>query len=944
MENFNLDFILKSGLKLLSSDTQKYEIKDSDLNLSSSSSLPVASNGSKASNNLVGKKNSTDPTESIREQRKLLNSKLGIDVGGAANLDTRDIFTDEDLLMASSTTTTTLSTDIQTKMLIKRKLSQENQFDLKAENIDIKQSVEEIILSNDSSGFKKIKSEFIESSSSTPVEQETKIKPLEHFTKWLVEKLFNSDWESRHGASTSLREVLKKISFAPSLLSYNSNGNGSSSSSISSKLNVFFEYCLVKLLSVIALDRFADYIGDEAVAPVRETCAQIIGIISSHLNQPCVNMNRLAKLCQVLNSFIQIENENCWEIRHSGIMSLKYTIAASAAMKRENINNLKLIFDLTFENILKCLKDNDDDVRHVASTALEPVSSFLNDLLDVNKIELLIRILIDVLVNKLDDLATSCSNIMSLLSDLLTIKSNSLMFLRLLNGQSIIPHLIVFFQHSSIQVKKTALETINKIIIAINDNYQDSFNQNITFNFEAIETKENLVLLFRLLFQQAILLPSEHAFQIMEDLIEQLWSTLCNKLSIACIINVCFPYITTWVLLMMHSPNQPIDSCYLVHQTNSFNSNNTHQFNEQSKEYIGSNQIKFEEKSVKDLVIIKCRLLAARMLAKLFNRIALSDIDIKDTNSNEKPINVIVNFLCSQINFKSGIQRFCFGLLMIEWGKLMFKVNKDQLLNDDLNAIIINDNNSDDEKLMKMSDQIIQKVSNSLEESTIYFDEIAMLFTRLQKDTRNLINILLKFDSATLSNYLNQSVFTFEDVTSICNIAQACLNDTNLIQIKLNLSKNLKIEIQTLISNLIDLNQQTSQEQEVLQVRSSSSLASASIAIQCQSQRMNPLIRPLMDSIRFETNQDLQQIASRQLAILLAHARIRSPNPIPKIFKNILTYLSNDPVRTPVLQLMSSYRDFSQTPGKDPYENNRYYGILSDKSYVPPSNANGNGN
>ena len=95
---------------------------------------------------------------------------------------------------------------------------------------------------------------------------------------------------------------------------------------------------------------------------------------------------------------------------------------------------------------------------------------------------------------------------------------------------------------------------------------------------------------------------------------------------------------------------------------------------------------------------------------------------------------------------------------------------------------------------------------------------------------------------------------------------------------------------------------------------------------------------------KFETNQDLQQIASRQLAILLAHARIRSPNPIPKIFKNILTYLSNDPVRTPVLQLMSSYKDFSQTPGKDPYENNRYYGILSDKSYVPPSNANGNGN
>ena len=154
---------------------------------------------------------------------------------------------------------------------------------------------------------------------------ENKPKPLEQFTKWLVEKLFNPDWESRHGASTSLREVLKKISFAPTV--YTGNGFHDSNynemkSSVSSKLNIFFEYCLVKLLSVIALDRFADYIGDEAVAPVRETCAQIIGIISSHLNVSITNMNRLSKLCHVLNSFIELQDDKCWEIRHSGIMSL----------------------------------------------------------------------------------------------------------------------------------------------------------------------------------------------------------------------------------------------------------------------------------------------------------------------------------------------------------------------------------------------------------------------------------------------------------------------------------------------------------------------------------------------------------------------------------------------------------------------------------------------
>jgi len=73
---------------------------------------------------------------------------------------------------------------------------------------------------------------------------------------------------------------------------------------------------------------------------------------------------------------------------------------------------------------------------------------------------------------------------------------------------------------------------------------------------------------------------------------------------------------------------------------------------ETSKEFIGSNQIKFEDKLTKDVIVIKCRLLSARMLAKLFHRIASTDI--MEANSSEQPINVIVNFLCTQINFKSG--------------------------------------------------------------------------------------------------------------------------------------------------------------------------------------------------------------------------------------------------------------------------------------------------
>ncbi len=58
--------------------------------------------------------------EKIKQQRQLLVSKLGIDVGGAANLDTTHLFTDEDLLMSASNS----SPQTKNNPLAKRKLEE----------------------------------------------------------------------------------------------------------------------------------------------------------------------------------------------------------------------------------------------------------------------------------------------------------------------------------------------------------------------------------------------------------------------------------------------------------------------------------------------------------------------------------------------------------------------------------------------------------------------------------------------------------------------------------------------------------------------------------------------------------------------------------------------------------------------------------------------------
>ena len=41
---------------------------------------------------------------------------------------------------------------------------------------------------------------------------------------------------------------------------------------------LYLEDVSLRLLCVLALDRFGDFVSDQVVAPVRETCAQALGM------------------------------------------------------------------------------------------------------------------------------------------------------------------------------------------------------------------------------------------------------------------------------------------------------------------------------------------------------------------------------------------------------------------------------------------------------------------------------------------------------------------------------------------------------------------------------------------------------------------------------------------------------------------------------------------
>lgn len=71
---------------------------------------------------------------------------------------------------------------------------------------------------------------------------------------------------------------------------------------------------------MLALDRFGDFVSDQVVAPVRETCAQTLGVTLAQMKSDRVR--EVARLLAALAAQRQ------WEARHGALLGFKYLLAA----------------------------------------------------------------------------------------------------------------------------------------------------------------------------------------------------------------------------------------------------------------------------------------------------------------------------------------------------------------------------------------------------------------------------------------------------------------------------------------------------------------------------------------------------------------------------------------------------------------------------------------
>ena len=123
--------------------------------------------------------------------------------------------------------------------------------------------------------------------------------------------MFSSRRERRHSAVTGLRDLVKRHGESGGQLGdCNKEENDL-------RHNLCLEDLLVRLLSVLALDRFGDLVGDAVVCPVRESVGQVMGGVS------------ISFVISVARVVRHVMDNREWHTSHAAMIIVKYILSVT---------------------------------------------------------------------------------------------------------------------------------------------------------------------------------------------------------------------------------------------------------------------------------------------------------------------------------------------------------------------------------------------------------------------------------------------------------------------------------------------------------------------------------------------------------------------------------------------------------------------------------------
>ncbi|EMD00379.1 hypothetical protein BAUCODRAFT_144057 [Baudoinia panamericana UAMH 10762] len=240
----------------------------------------------------------------------------------------------------------------------------------------------------------------------TEAEEEGNEWPYERLCEFLTVDLFDSQWEIRHGAAMGLREIIR----------VHGNGAGRRAKKTrpeNDRLNgAWLDDLACRICCVFMLDRFADYVSDNAVAPIRETAGQVLGAVLQYLPPTSVHeVNRILYRL-VMQKDLKV-SRRIWHACHGGMIGMRYLVAVRTDLLFQD----RSLMDGVLECVIKGLGDADDDVRSVSAATLIPVAKeFVN--VRSNELGHLVNVVWECLSSLSDDLSASTGSVMDLLAKL----------------------------------------------------------------------------------------------------------------------------------------------------------------------------------------------------------------------------------------------------------------------------------------------------------------------------------------------------------------------------------------------------------------------------------------------------------------------------------------------------------------------------------------------
>ncbi|XP_036673244.2 TATA-binding protein-associated factor 172 [Drosophila suzukii] len=718
--------------------------------------------------------------------------------------------------------------------------------------------------------------------------------PLENFCSRLFIDLFHAKWEVRHGAATALRELINQ----------HAQGAGKAVQQSREQMDEahsrWLEDAALRLLCVLCLDRFGDFVSDQVVAPVRETCAQVLGTLVKE-----IQASKVQRIVDILLQLIQHKSE--WEVRHGGLLGLKYVFVV-----REEL--LPIYLPQSISNILSGLLDAVDDVGAVAAATLIPVSSWLPKLLNPIQVSSIVKMLWDLLLDQ-DELTSACNSFMGLLAAILCLPKAA-SWVEMEPMAILVPRLWPFLSHSTSSVRRSTLKTLITLTSADKvksepkgeDQVKEEQDQKkMKLNFGVSDWKWQLLQqALRHIYQRILVEPQAD----IQALARQVWSNLIEHADLGALLHAACPYVSSWICLSMQPPRLAFDAGVLIRANGestaagSTSRKRTPRMgddlggailahsNASLKLYLGGSEATPLE--LREANFMRARISSSRALGALSHYLVQPAPGVVYTPQTESPTDCYTKVLLGHLNAHSAVQRIVCGLIIAFWAL-------------------------EDEPVRPGPPNLQEKLHQCVSEY-VYYDEVAISLTRLLQEAQDFI-ATLKQNKIPIDDFNNAKILTLDQIKAV---ATTLSENLRLYPLKPKLLDMLEERRRSLQASY----QQTTSEQSAYHVSAQAALAGAICALHCLPEKLNPVVKPLMESIKREQCLQLQQLSAEFLVHLMDQVCDRNPSPNSKILNNLCTLLRSDAEYTPKLVMPS--QTLKQTPPSPGVTNScLYYGILT---------------